>query len=251
MAEPQVIGIWRYPVKSMQGEGLAAGTLTERGLPGDRAWGVVDTATGKVLSAKREPSLMEATAYTSGEAVRIRLPEGDVCDPGPAADAALSGWLGRPVQLVPAATVSASYEMNVSAVDDESPVIELPCPPGTFFDAAPVHLLTTASLRTMAARRRDSVWHPRRFRPTLLVEAERDTFVEDEWIGQTVVVGGAELTVFAPTVRCRMTVHAQPGLARDLDVAKAVNAEHEGNLGVYAVVKTPGRVRVGDAVRVG
>jgi uncharacterized protein YcbX len=141
--------------------------------------------------------------------------------------------------------------MNVSAVDDESPVIELPCPPGTFFDAAPVHLLTTASLRTMAARRRESVWHPRRFRPTLLVEAESDTFVEDEWIGQTVVVGGAELTVFAPTVRCRMTVHAQPGLARDLDVTKAVTAEHDGNLGVYAVVKTPGRVRVGDAVRVG
>jgi uncharacterized protein YcbX len=251
MADAQVIGIWRYPVKSMQGEGLAAGVLTERGLPGDRAWGVVDLASGKVLSAKLEPRLMEATAFTSGEAVRVRLPEGDVCDPGRGADAALSEWLGRAVQLVPATTVTGAYEMHVSNVDDASPVIELPCPPGTFFDAAPVHLLTTASLRAMAARRSGSSWHPRRFRPTLLVEAEGDAFVEDEWIGQTVQVGEAELTVFAPTVRCRMTVHAQPGLPRDLGVATAVNAEHDGNLGIYAVVKTPGRVRVGDSVRAG
>ncbi len=244
-------GIWRFPVKSMQGEGLAAGQLTEHGLPGDRAWGVGDDATGKVLSAKREPRLMEATAFSADGSVRVRLPEGIVCPPGDDADKALSEWLGRPVKLLRAADHAASYEMNVDAVDDESPVIELACPPGTYFDAAAVHLLTSSSIRTMAQRRPDSRWDIHRFRPTLLVDTgDAEGFPEDAWIGSEVSVGGARLRVFAPTVRCRMTVHQQPGLPRDLEIVKGVNAEHEGNLGVYAIVVLPGRVAAGDAVTV-
>lgn len=251
MDEMRVAAIHRYPVKSMQGEGLAAATLTERGLPGDRAWGVVDTDTGLVLSAKREARLMQATAFTDGEAVRVRLPKGEVVSPGAEADAALSAWLDRPTTLQPASEQGGRFEMHVDNVDDASPIIELPTPPGTFFDAATVHVLTTASLRAMQARQPASAWNVRRFRPTLLVEVGGDGFVEDEWIGGTVQVGGAELTVFAPTVRCRMTVHGQPGVERDLEVIKAVNRDHGGNLGVYAVVQTPGRVSVGDAVTAG
>jgi uncharacterized protein len=247
----RIAGIYRYPVKSLQGEGLAAGVLTEQGLRGDRRWGLVDVDTGRVLSAKTEPLLMQATAYTDGEVVRIRLPEGELFAPGPEADAALSAWLGRPVRLENAAATEGRFEMNVDNVDDASPVIELPCPPGTFFDAAPVHLLTTASVRAMQQREPASAWNVRRFRPTLLIEAAADGFAEDEWIGGTVRVGGAELAVFAPTVRCRMTVHEQPGIERDLGVITAVNRDHGGNLGVYAVVRTPGRVAVGDDVTVG
>ena len=251
MREPRLTGIYRYPVKSMQGEGLAAGMLTEHGVPGDRRWGVVDVETGAVLSAKREARLMEATAYTSGGSVRVRLPDGQLLGPGEDADAVLSQWLGRQVALADATARAGRYEMHVDNVDDASPVIELPCPPDTFFDAAAVHLLTTASVRTMQARQPSSTWDLRRFRPTLLVEADGEGFPEDDWIGRTVSVGAIELAVFAPTVRCRMTAHQQPGLDRDIDVTKAVNREHGGNLGVYAVVRVPGRVAVGDAVTVG
>jgi uncharacterized protein YcbX len=247
-----LIGIWRFPVKSLQGEGLAAGVLTERGLPGDRAWGVVDDATGKVISAKLDARLMEATAFSADGSVRVRLPEGIVCAPGDEADKALSEWLERPVKLLRAEDHAASYEMHVSAVDDGSPVIELACPPGTYFDAAAVHLMTTSSLRTMAQLRPESRWDIHRFRPTLLVDTgDAEGFPEDEWIGSEISVGAARLRVFAPTVRCRMTVHEQPGLPRDLEIAKAVNAEHDGNLGVYAIVDSPGRVAAGDAVTVG
>ena len=244
--------IWRFPVKSMQGEGLAAGLLTEQGLPGDRAWGVVDDATGKVLSAKLEPRLLEATAFSADGSVRVRLPEGIVCPPGDEADKALSEWLDRPVKLLRAADHAASFEMHVDNVDDDSPVIELACPPGTYFDAATVHLLTSSSVRTMAERNPGSRWDIHRFRPTLLVDTgDADGFPEDAWIGSEISVGAARLRVFAPTVRCRMTVHAQPGLPRDVEIAKAVNAQHEGNLGVYAIVVSPGRVAAGDAVTVG
>ena len=43
-----VVGLWRYPVKSMMGEELNAAEVTERGLVGDRRFAVVDASTGKV-----------------------------------------------------------------------------------------------------------------------------------------------------------------------------------------------------------
>src|SRR5882762_8031178 len=47
-----VASLWRYPVKSMQGEELHAAELSARGLLGDRALALVDSAEGKVVSAK-------------------------------------------------------------------------------------------------------------------------------------------------------------------------------------------------------
>src|SRR2546427_2052578 len=47
-----VVGLWRYPVKSMMGEELNAAEVTERGLIGDRQFALVDASTGKVAGAK-------------------------------------------------------------------------------------------------------------------------------------------------------------------------------------------------------
>jgi len=52
MTEGAVVSLWRYPVKSMMGEELNASDLTDRGLLGDRSLALVDTETGKVVSAK-------------------------------------------------------------------------------------------------------------------------------------------------------------------------------------------------------
>jgi len=248
----RVVALWRHPVKSMQGERIDHGELSATGLPFDRRWGVVDVETGKVLSAKREAKLLMAASRLSGEVPEVRLPDGDwtpISDPS--LDDALSMWLGRPVTLRAAdADASASYQMNVDATDDSSPLVDLPCPPGTFFDALPVHALSTASLRSMQPSHPEGEWDVRRFRPTVLVDADGDAdgFPEDAWIGSTVEVGAAELTVVAPTVRCVMTTRAQPELERDLDIAKAINRDHQSNLGVYAVVSRPGPVAVGDPV---
>jgi uncharacterized protein len=236
----------------MQGEGIEAAELGATGLPFDRRWGVVDVETGKVLSAKRDGKLLMGASRLAGEVPEVRLPGGDwtpISDPG--LDHALSAWVGRAVTLRAADEAgSASYQLNVDATDDSSPLIELPCPPGTFFDALPVHVLSTASLQAMQPSHSEGEWDVRRFRPTVLVDFDGDAsgFPEDAWIGSTVQVGGAELTVVAPTVRCVMTTRAQPGLDRDLDIVKAVNRDHESNLGVYAVVSQPGRVAVGDPV---
>src|SRR2546430_7903341 len=84
-----VVGLWRYPVKSMMGEELNAAEVTERGLLGDRAYGLVDSSNGKVASAKNPrkwPRLFDFRAAfvdppRPGAAmppVRITLPDGAI-----------------------------------------------------------------------------------------------------------------------------------------------------------------------------
>ena len=254
MSTATVVELWRHPVKSMQGEALTTGEFDERGLAGDRRWGVRDVESGLVLSAKREGRLLEASAVTVDGTPRLTLPSGDTY----AADdegvhAALSAWLGRSVRLDRADTTGgAAYQMNVAGDDESSPLFELPCPPGTFLDAAGVHILTTASLRAAAAIYPEGQWDVRRFRPTILVEVDEDGFVEDEWVGSTLRIGTLAAMVFAPTVRCAMPTRAQPGgVTRDVDILRTVQREHGSNLGAYAAIQTHGTVTVGDAVVVG
>jgi len=243
--------VWRHPVKSMQGERVAEADIDERGMAHDRRWGVWDVEAGKVLSAKREGRLLEASAALTRDVPEVRLPDDRCFQAGePALDDALCEWLGRSVQLVAAdGGHAAAFEMNVVNDDETSAVIDFPCPPGTFLDAGAVHILTTASLAAARVLYPRGQWDVRRFRPTVLVEAEGDGFVEDGWIGSAVRIGDAELFVFAPTVRCAMPTRPQPGaLERDLDIVKTVNRHHGSNLGVYAAVRAPGRLAEGDDV---
>ncbi len=48
----EVTSLWRYPVKSMMGEQLMDAYFTPQGMLGDRAYALIDRATGKVASAK-------------------------------------------------------------------------------------------------------------------------------------------------------------------------------------------------------
>src|SRR5258705_9256099 len=59
-----VVGLWRFPVKSMRGERLEAAELTDQGLLGDRTYALLDVETGKVASAKSVklfPRLLDCT----------------------------------------------------------------------------------------------------------------------------------------------------------------------------------------------
>src|SRR5438094_7333780 len=84
-----VVGLWRYPVKSMMGEELNAAEVTDRGLVGDRQFAVVDASTGKVAGAKnprrwgnffdfRAAYVEPPESGSKLPAVCLRLPEGTV-----------------------------------------------------------------------------------------------------------------------------------------------------------------------------
>lgn len=243
----------RYPFKSFQGEVLERVELDARGVPGDRRWALVDRSSGKALTAKREARLLDAAARTMPDgAVVVTLPDGSEHETtDPALGAAAQRWLGHDVVVANAAEASGLYEFNTSSEDETSPLVDIACPPGTFLDFAAVHVLTTASLRAIAASYPEGRWEPPRFRPTILVESDDEGFVEDDWVGRQVAIGGAVLQPFMPTVRCAMTTRPQRDLPRDLDIAKTVNREHGGSLGVYCTVARPGLVAIGDSVLVG
>ena len=49
-------------------------------------------------------------------------------------------------------------------------VLEFTSPLGTYFDAFPINVLTTASLQNMERLNPSAMWDVRRFRPNFLVE---------------------------------------------------------------------------------
>lgn len=246
-----VAELWRYPVKSMQGERVERLELVPGvGAPGDRVLAVVDPAEKRVLSAKRHGSLLEASARLEGDEVVVTLPDGtshEASDPG--VHAALSAWLDREVRLeAPRPGEVYPFEVHAGLSDDTTPVIDWPGPEGTWLDLADVHWLTTASLAAAAELHPDGDWDVRRFRPTGLLEVTGPGFVEDGWA--TVAAGSAETEVLMPTMRCTMPSRAQPGLERDNRIAATLRDEHANNLGLYAKVVASGAIAVGDVVRV-
>jgi uncharacterized protein len=250
----RVAGVRWYPVKSMQGEDLPGSLFTERGIPGDRHWGVLDTATGIVLSAKREPRLLEAFVKVADGEVVITLSDGAITGSAdPNVHAVLSEWLGHGARLVSAdSDARATYEIGADFEDDSHPVVhQWEGPAGTFHDSRPVHLLSTATLEAIRAAHPDGSFEIERFRPNLVVEADAEGFVEERWVGATLSIGTATFEVVKPTSRCVMTTRPQVGLPRDLDILKTINRVNDGNLGVLARVVREGHVSVGDVIDLG
>ncbi len=246
-----VAEVWRYPVKSMQGERVERMEVAPGGAVGDRVLAVVDPAARKVMSAKRYALLLEASARVdpaSGEVV-VTLPDGTEHGASdPAIHGALSSWLDQEVRLE-APPVDGVYpmEMYSGMSDEDTPVFDWPGPPGTWQDLADAHWLTTASLAAAAELHPAGEWDVRRFRPTALFDVPGPGFAEDGWT--ELEVGAVRSEVLMPTMRCSMPSRAQPGLARDLAIGTTLRDRHDNNLGLYAKIVGAGSIAVGDVVR--
>lgn len=137
---------------------------------------------------------------------------------------------------------------DFSAIPAE--LFEFTSPPGTYFDLAPLHLLTTSSLAAMTRLNPSAVWDARRFRPNFLIETEEDIegAVETGWSGRALRLGELTLKCEIPTVRCGMTIRAQAGLPEDPTVLRTIVREAGQCLGIYASAVNLGRVAIGDVV---
>lgn len=248
-AESVVAQLWRYPVKSMQGERLPFVTVETDGIAGDRRWGVRDESTGRVLTARREPRLLTAAASLGqdGEPL-IVLPDGTrLVGAGAATDTALTVWLAKPVRLVEAtAAHGGRAEYFADPTDDTSAAIEWTMPANRFVDAMPLLLLTTASLQAAATHYPSGEWDGRRFRSNVLLETPGQGWVEDGWCGQVVRIGNVEAIPQQPCIRCTMVTRPQPGLTRDLDIYRTLARHHGGTLGVWTAVRAGGTIAEGD-----
>lgn len=272
--------LFRYPVKSMMGEPLPQALLTgDKGIPGDRGWATRDEIRGGIRGGKKIPGLMTLTATTpvGGGAPVITAPDGDCCV---ASSTEINNWLsaklGHSVTLWPQLPADQLEHYRRGAPDDEdfeaelraifgrtsdeplpdltlfAEVIEFESPPGTYFDAFPLLLLSEQSLETMNALAPASVFDVRRFRPNLLLDfGESATgFPEQEWIGRQLQAGDAVLEVVGTCPRCSMTTHGFADLPRDTEVMRHLVSESEGNLGIYAKIVSPGTATAGDVITV-
>ncbi len=232
----RVCEIVRYPVKSMAGVATQSGALGWHGLDGDRRFSVRrlgDKSGFPWLTASRLPELLLYQPLgldeQAGEPLptHVRTPAGSHVELGSAELAAeLSQRFGSPVELM---------QLKHGIFDDATISV--------------ISLTTIAGIGREAGLDLDR----RRFRANIFLETIRsEPFLEDEWVGRTLVFGDSQtrpaITVTMRDLRCVMINLDPDTAAQDGRIMKTVVRLNENNAGVYATVVRKGAIRVGDHV---
>jgi uncharacterized protein YcbX len=228
----RVVGLWRYPVKSMAAEPLTEAEVTWHGISGDRRWAFIREGVEKsgfpwlTLRDRAEmrhyrPSFTDPNRPDASPTV-VETPSGktfDVTDPALSSDLSADG---------------------ARVIRQDRGV----------FDTFPLSVITTQTV----ARIGELVGNPlevQRFRPNILVEAATDApFAEDAWVGCVLRMGSARLRVDKRDGRCVViTIDPKTG-ERDPAILRAVADERQGCLGVYGSTVDPGRLVLNDSVQI-
>src|SRR5215510_4772922 len=218
----------------MRGEGVHEVDVLAGGIPGDRAWAVRDEVRGGIRGAKKIPALMRMSARylapppaAGSSPAEIELPDGAgrIRTDDPTVNERLSAALAQPVTLWPllpkenlehyrrGAPTYTDMQQELRSIFGRLPDEPLPdlsglprelftyeSPPGTYFDAYPLLLLSEASLAYLRARAPESRIDARRFRPNVVIdETPALPFPELAWAGRRVQLGDAVLRL---TIRC-------------------------------------------------
>jgi uncharacterized protein len=226
----RVVQLWRYPVKSMAAEPLAAVDVSWHGFAGDRRWafvrdGVAQSGFPWLTLRERgdlshyRPSFVDPAQPDKSPTV-VRTPSGvdfDVTDPALAAEI---------------------WPQGARVIRQNRGI----------FDTFPLSLISTqtiARLGELVGARLEV----QRFRPNILVEAtEQAPFQEDDWVGCVLRIGGMALRVDKRDGRCVVITIDPLTTQRNPAILRTVASDRQGCLGVYGSTVTPGRVAVNDAV---
>ena len=221
----RVVGLWRYPVKSMAAEALSSVEVGWAGLAGDRRWGFVRGDVPRSgfpwMTIREDAAMLEHVprfvepGQPDKSRVMVRTPSGsehDVVDP------ALAASLGDGVRVI-------KQDRGV-------------------FDAMPLSLITTRSIAELGALV-GSELVPQRFRPNLLVESDER---EDAWVGRVLRIGGMAMRVDQRDDRCVIITIDPVTHERDPAVLRTVARERSNCIGVYGSTVQEGRVAVDDEV---
>lgn len=228
----RVVGLWRYPVKSMAAQALEQVEVSWHGLAGDRRWafvrnGVKQSGFPWLTIRQRRDMSHYVPAFSEPErpdksATKVRTPAGVIYD---VTDSALAS------QLCPDGAQVIRQDRGI-------------------FDTFPLSLITTQTIAQLGEKL-GAILDVQRFRPNLLIEADNDApFPEDAWVGCTLNVGGIRMRVDKRDGRCVViTIDPVTG-ERDPSILRSVIADRDGCLGIYGTTVKPGCVAIGDAVHV-
>lgn len=226
-----VVGLWRYPVKSMAAEALSKVDVSWHGLQGDRRWAFIRnnsvrnafpwfTLRQRNDMTKYVPSFADPSKIDTSKTV-VQTPSGDMLD---IADPALG------LSLCPEGAQVIKQSRGV-------------------FDTFPLSLITTqtvARLGEMVGYELDVL----RFRPNILVEADEDVpFLEDSWVGQTLRIGALRMRVDQRDGRC-VVITIDPATGeRNPEILRTVMDQRQQCLGVYGSTVEPACVALSDKVK--
>jgi MOSC domain-containing protein len=223
--------LWLYPVKSFRGEQLDELSLDSRGVVGDRTFAVRDL-NGRFGSGKTTRrfrflrDLSDFSAKIEGSDVVVSAPSGDAFRVGDSdLDKLLTVRYGEPLAVLQEEAVS-------------------------HFDAAPVHLLTTSSLRWVEAEHGQTSGDTRRYRPNIVLDTGGSGLVEESWLGASLSIGSCVLRVSKGVERCVMPTYHQDELEHAPGLLRFLALRNNTSLGVYAEVTVPGTIKLGDPVTV-
>ncbi|MEE1923730.1 MOSC domain-containing protein [Pseudomonas sp. 148P] len=209
--------LYRYPLKSAQGEALQRSPSGLLGLDGDRRWMLVDAGNNRFLTQRAFPQMSQLSALYAADGglslnapglptLHVPVPDPDdalrgvtiwrdtlrVPDAGDAAAQWLSSFMGREVRLVHVPQARTRY--LPSGYGENSDRV-------AFADGFPLLLIGQASLDDLAQK----VGRPMemmRFRPNLVIEGA-EAFAEDGW--KRIRIGQQTFRVVKPCGRCILT----------------------------------------------
>jgi uncharacterized protein YcbX len=226
----------RYPVKSMAGTVTDSAYLGLHGLHGDRRFAlrrIGDDSGFPWLTASRHPELILYHPFgmdeSSGEPLptRVRTPAG------------------------------AEVELRSAVLQNEISercgiTVELMMLKHGIFDDGSVSVISLATIADICSKAGVDV-DRRRFRANILLETRNpEPFLEDAWVGGTLVFGESEpmpaVSVTMRDVRCMM-INLDPDTAKqDARLMKTVVGLNANNAGVYGTVVRTGIIHVGQTV---
>jgi uncharacterized protein YcbX len=228
----RVVGLWRYPVKSMGGEALREADVGWHGLAGDRRWAFVRGSvahSGFPWFTLRQRNDLNRYRPFFAEPARpdksktlVRAPSGDTFE---VADPALAAEL---------------YREQVRLIKQDR---------GNF-DTFPLSLISTQTIGWLGDRI-GATLDAQRFRPNILVESiDGAPFAEEEWLGKVLRIGGMRMRIDKRDSRC-VVITIDPATGeRNPAILRAVAEHREGRLGVYGTTVEPSRIAVDNAVMI-
>ena len=226
-----LVSAWRYPVKSMAPERLAAAPVTLQGILMDRWHAFVQRDGGRPLfpwlTGREMNTILRYQPFlTEEERPRtvVRIPSGaELPVESEELRAELERESGRAVYYLP------NYRGS--------------------FDVAAISLISNATVAGIAEAS-DTPLEPGRFRMNFYVDTDDGTpFNEDAWVGRVVRIGESVRVAFTERdKRCAMITLAPHGGPPLTPVLTAVAKLNDSNAGIYGSVLSTGVVREGDVV---
>ena len=254
----KVESLWRYPVKSMQGEVLPQAFLGFPGIFGDRLYAIRDAAAPKgfpYLTAREQQSLLSyKPRYRHAEEMIApeNLAEAEALAPGitpayPSPDTTMVD-----VQTPDGTTFAINDPLLMTTVQHGlGPRHELTLcrSDRAMTDCRPISLLSLQTA-TQLGQELGTILDKRRFRANLYLDLGPFTaFAEEAFVGRQLRVGNkAIVAVLERDPRCKVITLDPDSGAADPEVMKLVARAHEGKVGVYAAVLVEGAVLPGDDV---